>query len=261
MNLDLRGKNALVCGSSRGIGKAAALEIAAMGANVTLVARTVDKLAEVKKEMNKSMGQKHDFLAADFSDTHDLRKKVAGLTSQKTIHILVNNTGGPPAGPITGAEAEEFQKAFHNHLICNHLLVQETLEGMKKEGYGRIINVISTSVKQPLNGLGVSNTVRAAVANWAKTLANEVTGFGVTVNNVLPGATGTDRLKEIISGKAAKTGQTEEQVAQSMMASIPAGRFAKPQEVGAAIAFLASPAAAYISGVNLPVDGGRTKSL
>jgi 3-oxoacyl-[acyl-carrier protein] reductase len=261
MNLDLRGKNALVCGSSRGIGKAAALEIAAMGANVTLVARTAEKLAEVKKELDQSQGQEHGFLIADFSNIEDLRQKVADLTAQKTIHILVNNTGGPPAGPITGAKGAEFQAAFHNHLICNHLLAQEVLEGMKKAGYGRIINVISTSVKQPLTGLGVSNTVRAAVANWAKTLANEVTGFGITVNNVLPGATATDRLQEIIAGKAAKTGQTEAEVAQNMMTSIPAGRFAKPQEVGAAIAFLASPAAAYISGINLPVDGGRTKSL
>ena len=261
MNLTLLHKNALVCGSSKGIGKAIAIELALLGANVTLVARTGEKLVEVKDQLDRSQGQKHDFLVANFTDSADLKKKVKGLVSVKPIHILINNTGGPAAGPIAAAKTDEFTAAFHNHLICNHLLTQLVLPGMKVEGYGRIINVISTSVKQPLPGLGVSNTVRAAVANWAKTLANELGPFGITVNNVLPGATDTDRLQEIIRNSAAKSGQTEEAVAQQMKAGIPLGRFADPAEIAAAAAFLASPSAAYVSGINLPVDGGRTKSL
>ena len=261
MDLNLQGKNALVGGSSRGIGMAAALEIAKLGANVTLMARNEAALQAVQEELDTSLGQQHDYLIADVSKTTELLSIIDKLTASKTIHILVNNTGGPPAGPIVNAKLEEFEQAFRNHLLCNHLLAQSVLPGMKASGYGRIINVISTSVKQPLQGLGVSNTVRGAVGNWAKTLANEVAGDGITVNNVLPGATATDRLHEIIQGKAKKTGQTEEAVANAMKAGIPAGRFAQPKEVGAAVAFLASPAAAYINGINVPVDGGRTKSL
>lgn len=261
MNLDLQGKNALVCGSSKGIGKAAAFELAELGANVTLVSRSADKMVAITKEMARVPGQQHDFLAADFTDTADLRKKVRGLTATKPIHILVNNTGGPPAGPITEAALEEFNKAFTTHLICNHLLAKAVLPGMRKEGYGRIINVISTSVKAPLPGLGVSNTVRGAVGNWAKTLANEVGADGITVNNVLPGATNTGRLQEIIDKKAEKSGKPREEVIADMQNSIPLQRFADPKEVGAAIAFLATPAAAYITGVALAVDGGRLKNM
>jgi 3-oxoacyl-[acyl-carrier protein] reductase len=261
MNLDLKGKNALVCGSSKGIGKAAAFELAELGANVTLVSRSADKMAAITKEMERVKGQQHDFLTADFTDTADLRKKVRGLTATKPIHILVNNTGGPPGGPITEAELEEFTKAFTTHLICNHLLAKAVLPGMRKEGYGRIINVISTSVKAPLPGLGVSNTVRGAVGNWAKTLANEVGADGITVNNILPGATNTGRLQEIIEKKASATGKSIEDVTTAMQSSIPLQRFAEPGEIGAAIAFLATPAAAYITGVALAVDGGRLKNM
>ncbi|NRA47981.1 MAG: SDR family oxidoreductase [Phaeodactylibacter sp.] len=261
MNLDLTGKNALVCGSSKGIGKAAAFELAELGANVTLVSRSADKMAAITKEMSRTKGQQHDFLAADFTDVSDLRKKVRGLTATKPIHILINNTGGPPGGPLTEAKLEEFSSAFTAHLICNHLLAKAVLPGMRKEGYGRIINVISTSVKAPLAGLGVSNTVRGAVGNWAKTLANEVGVDGITVNNILPGATNTGRLQEIIEKKAAGSGKSEEAVIAAMQSSIPLQRFADPEEIGAAIAFLATPAAAYITGVALAVDGGRLKNM
>jgi 3-oxoacyl-[acyl-carrier protein] reductase len=261
MNLDLKGKNALVCGSSKGIGKAAAFELAKLGANVTLVSRSVDKMAAITKQMARVQGQQHDFLAADFTNPKDLKRKVRGLTATKTIHILVNNTGGPPAGPITEAEEEAFLQAYTTHLICNHLLAKAVLPGMRRAEYGRIINVISTSVKAPLPNLGVSNTVRGAVGNWAKTLANEVGPDGITVNNVLPGATNTDRLKSIIEKKAESSGKSEEAVVDAMQSAIPLRRFAEPEEVGATIAFLASPAAAYITGVALAVDGGRLKNM
>jgi 3-oxoacyl-[acyl-carrier protein] reductase len=260
LDLNLRNKNALVCGSSRGIGRAAATEIAKLGANVTLVARTADSLEDVRKDLDTSLGQKHDFIVADFADLTDLKKRVRNLTSVKTIHILINNTGGPPGGPITEAKLEEFTTAFSNHLLCNHILVQAVTPGMKKENYGRIINVISTSVREPIDNLGVSNTTRGAVANWAKTMSKELGPFAITVNNVLPGYTETDRLKEIIKARASKSGQSEEATADAMKSNVPLRRFANPNEVGGVIAFLTTPAAAYINGTNVTVDGGRTKS-
>ncbi len=261
MNLNLKGKNALVGGSSRGIGKASALELAALGANITLISRSAETMAEVLKELDHSQGQQHDFLVVDFSDYKNVKKQIKAFLTKKNIHILVNNTGGPPGGPITEAKINDFLQAFNNHLLCNHLVTKFAIKGMKKDGYGRIINIISTSVKAPLHGLGVSNTTRGAVASWAKTMANELGPHGITVNNVLPGATNTGRLQEIIGNKAKKTNTSEEEVANKMKSSIPLGRFASPQEVGAAVAFLASPAAAYINGINLPVDGGRTSCL
>jgi 3-oxoacyl-[acyl-carrier protein] reductase len=262
MNLSLKGKNALVCGSTQGIGKATAIELAALGANVILVARNETSLQDAMDCLDASQGQNHDYFSADFSEPSLLQESLQiYLSGNKTIHILINNTGGPSAGPAHLAGLDAFRSAFEMHLICNQILVQNVMKGMIDNGYGRIINVISTSVKQPLENLGVSNTIRGAVASWAKTLANELGQFGITVNNVLPGATNTIRLQSIIQNKSNKTGHSSEAVSNEMMAEIPAGRFAEPEEIASAIAFLASPAAAYINGINLPVDGGRTKSL
>jgi len=261
MDLNLKKKNALVCGSSRGIGKAVAFELAELGANVTLVSRSVDKLKVICEELKTVRGQKHDYMTADFNDSQSLKEKITILTQIKPIHILVNNTGGPPAGLIQNAEPRAFLEAFHNHLICNHILTQAVLEGMKNDSYGRIINIISTSVKQPLDNLGVSNTTRGAVASWAKTMANELALFNITVNNVLPGFTKTERLDEIIKNKIKKTKAPKKEVIAKMEQIVPLRRFADPSEIAAAVAFLASPAAGYINGINLPVDGGRTKSL
>lgn len=261
MNINLQRKNALVCGSSKGIGKAAAIELAKLGANVTLVARSANIMSELIHELDTRQGQDHDFLQADFSEPAELKKAVSGLISGKTIHILVNNTGGPPPGPLLDADADAFRNAFTKHLICNQLLAQLVVPGMKRTGYGRIINIISTSVKEPLDGLGVSNTTRGAVGNWAKTLANELGPAGITVNNVLPGMTDTDRLRSLLKSRAEAAGESIEETIARMQAGIPLGRFARPQEIGAAVAFLATPAAAYITGTNVTVDGGRTRSL
>ena len=262
MNIDLSNKNALVCGSTQGIGKATAMELAELGANVTLLARNEDKLKKVLQELPKNNSQKHQFLVADFQDLTKLKEVVSNyLKEVETIHILVNNTGGPAGGPVFSASIDEFDKAFTLHLKANHLLVQTVVPSMKKAGFGRIVNMISTSVKQPLDGLGVSNTIRGAVANWAKTLANELGQFGITVNNVLPGATATSRLKQIIDNKASKLNKKVEDVEDVMRNQIPLKRFANPQEIANAVAFLSSEAASYINGINLPVDGGRTKSL
>lgn len=262
MNLDLTEKRAFVCGSTQGIGNAAAIELAMLGANVTLIARNEEKLKKVANQLDKSKGQKHDYICADFSFPEKLKNRVNSyIKDNGPVHILINNTGGPPAGPVETAKIDEFRAAFESHLICNHIMVQEVLEGMKKEAYGRIINIVSTSVKQPLNNLGVSNSIRGAVANWSKTLANEVGKHNITVNNVLPGATDTGRLKNIFDTKARKSGKTVQEVREQAEAGIPLRRVGKPEEVGNAIAFLASPAAAYISGINVPVDGGRTACL
>jgi len=261
MKLNLKNKKALVCGSTQGIGKATAIALALEGVNVTLVARNEDKLKEVLSELpNKN--QEHNYIVADFQNPEGLRVKITEFIKQKHgFHILVNNTGGPKGGPIFTANLSEFENTFTQHLKCNHVLVQAVVPSMKEYGYGRIINVISTSVKQPLDGLGVSNTIRGAVASWAKTLANELGQFNITVNNVLPGATATERLSEIIGNKASKIDKSMDEVADVMKDSVPMKRFAQPEEIANAITFLSSEAAGYINGINLPVDGGRTKSL
>lgn len=261
MNLDISGKTAIVCGSTQGIGLAAAQELANLGANLILVARNEEKLEKACASLPKKDNQNHGYFVADFSKPEELKAKVNAFIADRSVEILVNNTGGPAGGPVNMAETTEFINAFNQHLICNHIMAQAVKEKMKASGYGRIINVISTSVKQPLDNLGVSNTVRGAVANWSKTLANELGQFNITVNNVLPGATNTVRLKSIIENKAAKTGKSYDQVLTDMSNASPMKRVAQPEEVANAIAFLASPAASYINGINVPVDGGRTKSL
>lgn len=258
MNLGLENKNALVCGSTQGIGKASAMTLAQEGANVTLLARNEEKLKQVLAELPNN-GQNHSYLVADFQKPDELKEILKNANLE--FHILVNNTGGPAGGPVFKASLDEFESAFTQHLKCNHVLVQAVVPYMKAQNFGRIINIISTSVKQPLDGLGVSNTIRGAVANWSKTLANELGQFGITVNNVLPGATGTERLTEILKNKSAKTGKSLKDVADGMKSAVPAKRFAEPQEIANAVTFLASEAASYINGINLPVDGGRTKSL
>jgi 3-oxoacyl-[acyl-carrier protein] reductase len=263
MNLSLTGKKAFVCGSTQGIGKAAAVELAALGASVVLVARSKEKLEAVLDELDASQGQKHAYIAADFNDPNALKTTVAEYLASDPapVHILVNNTGGPAGGRAIDDDPQKFIDTFNAHLVCNQILAQALVGGMRAEKYGRIINVISTSVRQPIAGLGVSNTIRGAVASWAKTLATELAPDGITVNNVLPGSTSTGRLESIIETKAAKAGKSVEEVTEEMQREVPAGRFGTAEEIANAIAFLASPAAGYINGINLPVDGGRTGCL
>lgn len=260
MELSLKGKRAVVCGSSQGIGKASAVELAMLGADVTLLARDEGRLQGVLNELSRYPGR-HNYRIADFSQPGEVQVQAQALAAQETIHILVNNTGGPPPGQAIDAGTEDFIKAFAAHLLCNQVLTQAFAPGMKKAGYGRIINIISTSVKMPIRGLGVSNTIRGAVASWSKTLSVELGPFGITVNNVLPGATRTGRFDAVLQGKMEKTGKTPEDLTQEMIHEIPAARIADPGEIAAAVAFLASPAAGYINGINLPVDGGRTGTL
>jgi 3-oxoacyl-[acyl-carrier protein] reductase len=261
MDLNLTGKHALVCGGSEGIGRATAHELALLGADVTVLARRAEVLQEVAAALPTPQGQRHGWLVADMRQPASLRTQVETLVAERPVHILINNTGGPPGGPAHTADASEFEAAFAQHLLANHTLVQAVVPGMRLAGWGRIVNVISTSVREPIPNLGVSNTVRGAVASWAKTLSRELAADGITVNNTLPGYTETGRLRQIVSDRARNSGQTEDAVSRAMLNTVPAARFAQAAEVAAAIVFLCSPAAAYINGVSLAVDGGRMNSL
>lgn len=261
MDISLKDKTAVICGSSQGIGFAAAKILASIGANCILIARDENRLKEALSHLSVSEGQEHSFQVADFSDTNSVKTAIENIVASQTVHILINNTGGPKSGPILNAATDQFEDAFRQHLVCNHILVNTVIGGMKGAGYGRIINIISTSVRTPLADLGVSNTIRAAVASWSKTLSNEIGAFGITVNNILPGLTETSRLKSLIQASAAKQGIEEEKAAAQMAATVPMKRFGQPEEIGNVIAFLASPAASYVNGTSIPVDGGRTPTV
>ncbi|WP_291721858.1 SDR family oxidoreductase [Bernardetia sp.] len=264
MLLDLTGKIALVAGSTQGIGLATAKQFAQSGATLILLARSEEKLKNIVSELPTPQNQNHSYLVADFSSPNTLQDALSEAQKNKGFegaHILINNTGGPPPNKAHEASLQSFRDAFEQHLICNQILVQALLPFMKKEKFGRIINVISTSVKQPIENLGVSNTIRAAVANWAKTLSFELAQHGITVNNVLPGMTSTARLDAIIKNKAKNANISEDEAIHQLKSTIPAYRFAEPEETANAILFLASEKASYINGINLPVDGGRTKNL
>lgn len=261
IQIDLGGRTALVCGSTAGIGRAIALRMAEAGANVILCARNEEKLKDLLKDIDAINGKENGYVVADYTDTVQVSAAAALAVNQYNPTILVNNTGGPPAGPGHTAQLEEYLNAFQQHLINNHIMSSALIPGMKENGWGRIINVISTSVKAPLPNLGVSNTIRGAVGNWSKTLANELATFGITVNNILPGATGTGRLTSIIANKSTKQNKSIGEVENKMLAEIPAGRFGLPEEPANAAVFLASNLASYITGTNVVVDGGRTASL
>ncbi len=257
----LHSRHALICGASAGIGRAAALAIAGLGADVTALARSRSALEGLMPELERAGTPRARFVVADHDDRPRLKAAVEGLIQREgPVHVLVNNSGGPAPGPILEAKEEEFLAAFGRHLLVNHLLVRLTLDGMRRAGYGRIINVISTSVREPLPGLGVSNTTRGAVASWAKTLSRELPP-GITINNLLPGLTATERLQSLQQQLAEQTGTTAEAIQASWESTIPERRVAQPEELGAVIAFLASPQASYLRGVSLPVDGGRLNSI
>ncbi len=257
---DLTGRTALVCGGSAGIGYAAAVALAQRGARLVLVARDAGRLARAAAQLPRSELH-HQVLPLDLSRPENLREPLEALLAETAIDILVNNSGGPAPGPLTEASAAGFLAAFNQHVLSAQALVQILLPGMQQRAFGRIINVISVGAKTPLPNLGVSNTIRGAVANWAKTLAREVAPFGVTVNNALPGFIATDRLAALIDGQAAACGRSAAEVRADFARQVPAGRIGQPAEIGEVIAFLASPAASYVNGINLPVDGGKTDCL
>jgi 3-oxoacyl-[acyl-carrier protein] reductase len=261
MNLSLEGKNAVICGSTQGIGLAIAEELALLGANCTLIARNEEALKSAVHGLDIALRQQHNYLVADFSRPEEVRKVIEAHVAKNAVHVLINNSGGPAAGPVIEATEEAFLNTFNQHLICNHILAKAVVPSMKKEGYGRIINIISTSVKIPLRNLGVSNTIRGAVASWAKSMANELGQYNITVNNVLPGFTATQRLSSLIENIAKRGNTVVDIVEKNMMEEVPMKRFADASEIAAMAAFLASPAASYVNGTSIPVDGGRTGSI
>jgi 3-oxoacyl-[acyl-carrier protein] reductase len=262
MNISLINKQAVVAGSTQGIGKAIAVELAKLGASVTLLARNEASLKKVLAELDTSHHQHHDYIVVDFSHPDALKEKISEYASQKqAVHILINNTGGPPAGAVLDADIQHLINAFSAHIICNQHLSQSLVPLMKKAGYGRIINIISTSVKVPIPGLGVSNTIRGAVASWAKTLATELAPYGITVNNILPGYTKTARLDSLMETRAKNADTTINEYSEKLRATIPVRRFGEAEEIAYAAAFLASPSASFITGINMPVDGGNTPCL
>jgi len=261
MNLSLEGKSAIICGSTQGIGLAIAEELATCGANCTLVARNESSLKDALHLLDTSLRQEHGYLVADFSKPDEVREVIGRHVANHKVHILINNTGGPPGGAIIDATEDAFLAAFNQHLVCNHILTKACVPSMKLEGYGRIINIISTSVKIPLKNLGVSNTTRGAVASWAKTMANELGQFNITVNNVLPGSTNTNRLSSLIENNAKRNNKSIDELENAMKQEVPMKRFGEASEIAAVAAFLACPAASYVNGVSIPVDGGRTGSI
>ena len=261
MDLELNNKTAIVCGSTQGIGLGIANELAKNNVNLILIARNEKALKSTIESLHNK--EKHKYICVDFSEPDDLKKKLSQLLDSRnvSVDILINNTGGPGAGPIEMADSADFLRAFNMHIVCSQIITQLILPGMKKNCFGRIINIISTSVKIPISNLGVSNTIRGAMANWSKTLANELGGHGVTVNNILPGFTKTNRLKSLFENKSKKENCSIEDVKNRAIQTIPAGRLGEIDDVSYAVMFLCSPRASYINGVNLPVDGGRTASL
>ena len=260
--ISIKGLNAIVCGSTSGIGKEIAIELSKKNVNVTLFSRDENKLKNTILLLNKFQKSKHQYIIGDFDNPNIIEKKIKKhINNNNSYEILINNSGGPKSGDIINAKKEEYLQAFNRHVICNQILVQNLYKGMKNSKYGRIINIISTSVKEPIKGLGVSNTIRGAVASWSKTLSQEISKDNITVNNVLPGYTKTDRLKYIIKTKAIKNNSDVKSIEDKMKNNIPIGRFAKPKEIAKAVVFLCSPNASYINGINLPVDGGRLNTI
>ena len=261
MHLSLEGKNAVICGSTQGIGLAIAEELALLGANCILIARNEAALQVAVKSLDIALRQQHSYLVADFSKPEQVKQVIQQHVQQNPVHILINNTGGPPPGSVLDATEDAFVQAFNQHLIVNQLLAQAVIPSMKEAGYGRIINIISTSIRIPITNLAVSGTVRGAVAMWSKILANEVGQYNITVNNILPGLTQTSRLENLIQNNAQKRGVSTGVIEQEMKQEIPMKRFGEAAELAAVAAFLASPAASYVNGVSIPVDGGKTGSL
>jgi len=252
---------ALVCGSSDGLGFGVAEELAKMGLEIILTGRSLEKLNYKLERIRAISNRDHIAVVTDFNDLDAVQQKISTILQNKTVQILVNNTGGPAPGKLSDATLDQLSSAFKTHVLASQMISQLVIPGMIKSKYGRIINITSTSIRQPIMGLGVSNTIRGAMASWSKTLSLELAPYGITVNNVLPGTTKTGRLDQIVENRMKSRNKTKEEIVQSMLLEIPIGRFAEVKEISKSIAFLASPDASYITGVNLQVDGGKIKSI
>ncbi|MEM9000379.1 MAG: SDR family oxidoreductase [Bacteroidota bacterium] len=261
MQISLKARHALIGGSSRGIGKAIAQQLAKSGASVTLMARSIDKMQAIINELPTIGAQKHHYLSVDFNNLESYQTQIADFFTNHSVDILVNNTQGPEAGSTLEKNVEDYQKAFDLLFKSVVYTTQLALPYMQANQWGRIINVASISVKEPLNYLALSNTVRAAVVTWAKSLSIDVAQNGITVNNILTGYFDTERIAQLNAKKAEKMGINEAEVRKAMKNQVPVKRIGKPEEYGYLVAFLASEKASYINGTNIPIDGGLLKSL
>ncbi|MBD3629004.1 SDR family oxidoreductase [Cyclobacterium sp.] len=261
MIIDLTGYHAVVGGATRGLGLAIAQQLAQSGATITLLARNQAKLEQARDLLAAREGQKHDFLEVDFLEFDTFRERTTSFFENKKVDILVNNTNGPQAGTVEQKSTEAYQEAFDLLFKTYHHLSHLLLEGMKERGFGRILNVASVSVKEPMPNLVLSNSIRSALVSWAKSLAQAAAPYGVTVNSILTGAFDTERIRELTENQVQGTGKSLEELMEARKAAIPAARFGKPEEYGYLLTFLASPQAAYITGASIPIDGGASRGL
>lgn len=262
MDLGLSGKAALVAASSRGLGRAVAEELAAEGARLVLCARSPGPLDDTARDLSERHDAEVLAVAADLSDPRGVEEVVvAGLARYGQLDVLVTNTGGPPAGSFESHPPEAWSQAVRQNLDSVLNLTRAVLPGMRERGWGRIVNVTSVAVKQPVDGLILSNSIRAAVTGFAKTLSNEVAPDGITVNSVLPGYTRTERLEQLAAMISEARGIGPDEAFAQWEASIPMGRVGEPREFGAVVAFLCSERASYVTGVSIQVDGGAVKAL
>ena len=250
----LAGRTALVCGASKGIGRASAMMLARAGARVIACARSAEVLDQLIRELN---GSGHEALVLDLEDVEAVREVVLGLG---VVDIVINNAGGPPGGPLLGNNLDEFEGPFARHLHAAHTIAQILAPRMAAAGYGRFVNIISTSVREPIDNIGLSNTLRGAMASWSKSLSRELDPC-VTINNIMPGFTDTDRLGSLAGSISERTGKTIEEVRENWMNSVPIQRLVDPVETAAAVTFLCLPSSGAIRGVSLAVDGGRMRSI
>ena len=261
MNISLKSKNALIGGSSKGLGNAVARQLALSGAKVTLVARSEDLLVSTIHELNKLTKCKHDYIICDYNDHEKYSKIIGQYLANNQIDILINNTQGPKSGDVNSLSIEDYQKAFDLLFKNTVYTTMLAIKKMKKNNWGRVINLTSVSVKEPLSYLALSNSMRSSVISWAKTLSNDIGHKNVTVNNILTGYFDTERLKELNSDKAKKFNLEFSELYDAMRNQVPLGRIGKPEEFGYLITFLASEYASYINGANIPIDGGLLKSI
>ncbi|HIE62941.1 MAG: short-chain dehydrogenase [Methanobacteriota archaeon] len=250
----LAGRTALVCGASKGIGRASAMMLARAGARVIACARSAEVLDELIGELH---GSGHETLVLDLEDVEAVREVVLGLG---VVDIVINNAGGPPGGPLLGNNLDEFEGPFARHLHAAHTIAQILAPRMAATGYGRFVNIISTSVREPIDNIGLSNTLRGAMASWSKSLSRELDPC-VTINNIMPGFTDTARLGSLAGSISERTGKTVEEVRETWMNSVPIQRLVDPVETAAAVTFLCLPSSGAIRGVSLAVDGGRMRSI
>ncbi len=261
MNISLEGKKALVGGSSAGIGKAIAIQLAKSGASVTIMSRSENKLKAIVADLPTDKGQKHQYIKVDFTNFDSFKNIISEYFKSNSVDILVNNTQGPPAGSALDKSIDDYQAAFDLLFKTVVYTTELALEKMRANKFGRIINVSSVSVKEPLSYLVLSNSIRTAVTAWAKSLTMDVGPDNITINNTLTGYFNTERIEEIIRRKSAKTGISEADVRKTMESEVSVKRMGDPEEYANLVTFLASDLAGYISGINIPIDGGRLKSL